>query len=402
MNAFEARSGLTTKIKVALAAIAAACLMLAISASGAKAAQGDPFNAEFNYVGLNVGISLSSDPLDELVLTPETVDGDDNPVPPLKLQGQYTDNAGNFTLPKATGLVFPPLEIDIEGIKVGGAISLADDATGNYNETTGALDMNMKLSLILGADEIKDLGLPLPGDGPLKCDFQPLDVDFSTGNGWPHPGKAFEDKANLTDGAVAGAWTYKPNVNAIEGDAFLCDAIAGFLEPVGGIWMANSSTPIAEMPPATSTKPSPLPCPEGTTGSYPNCKPIPVEECAADETGTPPDCKKIVQQAKITKVAVAPKKKTVKAGKKLKITVKVTNKGNAAKTVTVKLKSNNKRVKVPKQFKVKVGAGKTVAKKVTVNVTKKAKGKARITATADKKTGKSVLTVKKAKKKKRK
>ena len=107
--------------------------------------------------------------------------------------------------------------------------------------------------------------------------------------------------------------------------------------------------------------------------------------------------------AKISKVQVLPKKKTLKAGKKTKLTVKVTNSGGtAAKNVKVNLKSSNKRVKVKKSVTIKnVPADKTVSVKVTVTAKSKAKGKAKVTASAKGKKGSSTLKIK-AKKKRRK
>ena len=108
--------------------------------------------------------------------------------------------------------------------------------------------------------------------------------------------------------------------------------------------------------------------------------------------------------AKISKVQVLPKKKTLKAGKKTKLTVKVTNSGGtAAKNVKVSLKSSNKRVKVKKSVVIKnVPAGKTVSVKVTVTAKSKAKGKAKVTASAKGKKGSSTLKIKAKKKKHRK
>ena len=73
--------------------------------------------------------------------------------------------------------------------------------------STGAMSMDLSLALTLGVDDLEALSQELPidlGTGSLKCKFAPLDVALSSGNGWPHPGSPFADKANLEDGALAG------------------------------------------------------------------------------------------------------------------------------------------------------------------------------------------------------
>lgn len=106
-------------------------------------------------------------------------------------------------------------------------------------------------------------------------------------------------------------------------------------------------------------------------------------------------------KANISKVKVTPKKKSLKAGKKTKLTVQVTNSGNAAATnVKVKLKSSNKRVKVKKTIVIKkIAAGKTAKVKITVTAKRKAKGKAKVTATVGKRKGTATVKIKPVKKK---
>ena len=60
------------------------------------------------------------------------------------------------------------------------------------------------------------------------------------------------------------------------------------------------------------------------------------------------------RRPKISKVKITPKKKKLKAGKKTKLTVAVTNSGNAAKkNAKLYVKSSNKRVKVRKKINIK-------------------------------------------------
>jgi len=344
------------------------------------------------------------------VLTPDSVDGGGNPLGALEVRGTYSDNVGNFTLPQATGLDFPDIALDLgDGIVIDGKIGLTEAATGNYNVATGALSMNPKISLTLGTPEISALPDPVGGlgSGPLECEFAPLDVSLSTAPAnWPAPGQLFTDKVNLTGGAVAGAWNVKPQVNTIAGGT-LCGIIGGFLDPVGGLYLANSGDPILSIPSPTGSKPLPQPCPAGTTGEpgtpAEDCIPDVVEECTPPQIGTFPDCVDPIDEpgpAEITKVAVTGPGK-IKAGKKVKLTVKVTNTGEQASgSIKVTLKSTNKQVKVPKSVTVNVPAGKTASKKITVKAGKKAKGKATITAKYGSKSGKKSLKVKAAKKKK--
>lgn len=387
--------GVKLAVSALLAAAAFMALGLALGANNAKASTvGGSINPEFNYVGLNVEAAGSE--LDSIVLEP--------PADPIGINGTYTDTNGNFSVPEVGGLDFPPVQVDLDVVQIDGEIGLTKDGTGHYDESTGAMSLDLSLSLTLGVDDLEalgnELGIPL-GTGALACRLAPLNVEFTTGNGWPHPGKAFEDKEALTDGALAGAWRYKPSISVVEGDAAVCGIIGGFLGDVGGIWLANSTDPIVEMPAATSAKPSKYICEEdGLVGTPPNCE-EPVEEvCPPGTTGTFPDCVPVVvPKANISKVTVT--KTKVKAGKRAKIRVTVVNNGTAAFKGKVALKSTNKQVKVQKSIGINVGAKKKVTKVVVVKTTKRAKGKARIIATVAKKKGVGVVTVQKAKKKRR-
>jgi hypothetical protein len=372
-------------------------LGLAIGANQANASTvGGHIDPEFNYVGLNV--SAAGSEVDSLVLEP--------PADPIGIHGTYTDTAGNFNVPKTGGLEFPPVSVAISSATIDGEIGLTEDGTGNYNEATGAMSMNLKLSLTLGVDDVAvladELDIPLPGSGALACKLAPLDVQFSTANGWPHEGSAFTNKAGLEDGALAGAWRYKPTISTVEGDPTLCGIIGGFLGDVGGIWLGNDSTEsLTDMPIATGPKPPKYECAEdGLEGTPPNCT-EPVEQvCDEGYEGTFPDCTKILTPAKA--VVSITKKATVKAGKKVKIKVTVKNTGEKALTGKLVLSSNNKKVTAsPKKISVNVAGGRSVTKTITVKASKKAKGKATISAKLSGKTAKSTVKVKAAKKKKK-
>lgn len=140
-------------------------------------------------------------------------------------------------------------------------------------------------------------------------------------------------------------------------------------------------------------------CPVGTEGIGPNgCKPIP---CPAGTEGTSPNCTPIpvpLSDAKVNKLSFA-KAKPVKAGKKLKLTLKVGATDGEAGMVKITLKSSNRQVKLPKSVTVNLKPGATALKAITVKTTRKAKGKAKITATAQGKKGVANLKIKKAAKK---
>jgi hypothetical protein len=407
-------SRVTSKLRAGFVALLAFCAIgMAASATGANAAAGDPFAVDFDYVGLNVDATLTE--LNTLVLDPTTEDSEGNVIGPLEVRGTYTSDTA-FTLPKATGLNFPEAKLDIEGAEITGNLGLTQDATGTYNPATGAMTINPKISLTLGTPNVRDFppelldivgGMLPPGDAPypLACEFAPLDVSLSTAGTWPAPGNTFDNTTPPTEGAVSGAWRSKPAVKALEGGA-ICDLIGSLIGPVGGIWLANTESVITDMPDPTGPKPPEITCAEsGKVGAYPNCTdPVVQVPCDPPQTGIKPNCQNPpTKSAEITKVAITPAKGKIKAGKSLKVKIKVTNTGNEASgPIKVTLKSNNKRVTLPKSIKVNVAAGATATKTVKVKAKKKAKGKATLTAKYGSKSGKSVLTVKKAKKKKKK
>jgi len=373
-------------VKVAIAALLAACIAMIVGGSQAKAASGDPFNASFNYAGLNVDVTLAQ--LDELVL--------DGTGDSLEFNGTYTDNAGNFTLPEATGLSFPDIALDLgSGVNLNASIGLDDNATGNYNSTTGVMSVEAPINLTIGVSDVSALPIPGLGSGPLTCKFAPINLSLSTAKGWPHAGSAFANPATIENGALAGAWRSKPAAVALDGPQATCDLIAGVLKDVGGLWLANSTSPISSMPDATQPKPTKANCEElGKVGTFPNCTdPVPTE-CDEGFEGTPPNCTPIVPPAKAA--ITVTKKATVKAGKTVKIKVTVKNTGGKTLTGKLALSSSNKQVSAsPKSVSISLAGGKSVTKTITVKAAKKAKGKATITAKLGAVKGTSAITVKK-------
>jgi hypothetical protein len=104
------------------------------------------------------------------------------------------------------------------------------------------------------------------------------------------------------------------------------------------------------------------------------------------------------KRAKITRVKVTPKKKRLRAGKKTRLTVRVTNKGKAAATrVKVRLRSSNKRVKVRRKIVIKrIAPGRTAKVKIKVRAKRRAKGRAKIRARVGKRKGAAIVKIKKA------
>ena len=113
--------------------------------------------------------------------------------------------------------------------------------------------------------------------------------------------------------------------------------------------------------------------------------------CIVSNTRKPPPAKK----ANFSRLVLQPKKKKVKAGKKVKLKVKVTNSGTKKGTATVRLTSSSKKkAKVRKTIKVTVGPGKTATKAFKVTTRRKARGKVTIKAKLGKRKAKAVLTLK--------
>ena len=92
------------------------------------------------------------------------------------------------------------------------------------------------------------------------------------------------------------------------------------------------------------------------------------------------------KKANVNQVTVRPKKRKLRAGKKFKLTVKVSNfitATAAARNVKVIVKSSNKRVKVRRKINIKkIQPGRTAKVTIPVRALGKARGKARITVKA--------------------
>lgn len=243
------------------------------------------------------------------------------------------------------------------------------DLAGTWDAATGELSLTgtLQVDVIWGYNE----------DGAQICRFTAPDVTWTTAPNAISPGTPFDTASGLDgDGAISAYWDDLPDGESINGGA--CGKPNAVVHDPGAVWLSSG----IENPAAPPT------CQEqGMDGLWPDCEEIEWPE---------PD-----PVVEITKVKVG--KASVKAGKKVRVAIKVTNEGDlAASGLALTLKSSNKKVRIAKKVKLNVPADSTKTIKVLVKTNKKAKGKATITAKAAGVTGKGVVTVKKAKKKKKK
>lgn len=244
------------------------------------------------------------------------------------------------------------------------------DLQGTWNGATGDLSLTgtLRVDVIWGFNE----------EGPQICRFNSPDITWTTGPNAISPGVKFSSVGGLEgQGAISAFWTKLPSGESINGGN--CSKPNAVVQAPGAVWLSSG----VALPPAPPTCQD-----EGKEGLWPDCE--------EEEPWPDPDPEPVVE---ISRVKVG--KGTVKAGKTTKIGVTVTNTGDKdAVGLAVKLKSNNRNVKVPAQVKLTVPAGKSATVRFKVKATGKAKGKATITARTSGISGKGIVTVKKKKKKK--
>jgi len=120
-------------------------------------------------------------------------------------------------------------------------------------------------------------------------------------------------------------------------------------------------------------------CPEGQTGIAPdNCVDVPVDPVA-----------------KVTKLAFSKKRGSVKAGGKVRMNLKVDSSFGLSSQATIRLKSSNRKVKVPNKLIVRLSGGSGAIKTFVLKASKKAKGKTTITATTGRLKSTAVYKIKK-------
>ncbi len=273
--------------------------------------------------------------------------------------------AGDFKMP--TVWVPKPGEPDTH---VPVLMSVPNGLTGTTS-AEGDLDLtgDLRISVITGTNAPVP---PSPLPTPQVCQIDAPNVTWSTGLNAVTPGVPFA--AGLEgDGAISAAWADLPNGTEVDGGD--CSTVNAVIHDTGAIWLSSG----------IDTPPDPPVCEPPSEGLWPDCV-------------TPPTPK-----ANITAVKLLPKKRAIKAGKNLKLRVRVVNKGDKGRWVTVKLKVNRKRgVTLRKQVKVWAKPGTFVQKQVPFRTNRrKARGKYVVTARGAGKSGKSVIRVKPFKEKRK-
>lgn len=376
LNSGDLRARSVAACLFAFAAVLGAMLMMAVPATAA------PVSLTFDNGRITIGELFK----DQVVLpAPGTFPSEQLPAPQrtdIQLNGDLS--AGRITIPAATntGVQFPymyllhPIEKDL---RIPITMRLNEPGlTGTWDEANGAMTLEGQLDLVVVTgtgtnfpfpDSLTDVGVP-PLGLFARCRIDNLPVSFSTGTTSPITGQAFTGGFG-NNGALTTTFDKLPASASENGGA--CDDLNRLLNVEGGIWLSNGVV-----------DPAPQPGPEPPT-------------CETNYRLCPPPT-----YTEIDGVRLKPGRKKVKPGKKAVLTVKVHNSGTeAALRQVVKVKSSNRRVKVPARIVVNVPANGTVTRKFKVRVKRRAKGKAVISAGTSGWWGNSYLKIKRSKPKRR-
>ncbi len=370
------------------------------------AAQAAPFSLEIDNAVMDLGGLTGVRGIDSRLTPPD---------PPATLDGEVTD--GNVSIPKEgfyfptkTAEVSPPITADID-------MEANEPITGTYDAGTGKLVLDASLKAT-----VKVL--------TSTCVISPIELTLTTENARPYFGERFA--SGLTSpGAIAAPWAGLPPVTG----GGSCGMVAGLVAGPGGIWMSQDivdpktcdtdpGDPRCSEIDAPTVKPRIISGPDSVTketsanfsfakgatetqpvtgfqckldgGEFEACdsgsksytglalgdhtftvKSTNGEGAGPEETKawtvtddpTPPG------EPKFGALSVKPKNKAVKRGKKVTLTAKIPNIGNAAASgVKICVKAPAKLVKVKKcQTVGSLAAGKTASAKFKVTVKKKAK-----------------------------
>lgn len=370
---------LTARAASCLLVLAAALGVILILAAPSKAA---PVSLTFDHGRITIGELFK----DQVVLpAPGTFPSDQLPAPQrtdIQLNGDL--DGDRITIPAATnaGTQFPymfllhPIEKDL---RIPITMRLNEPGlTGTFNGQTGAMTLDGQLDLVVVTgtgtsfpfpDSLSDVGVP-PLGLFARCRIDNLPVSFSTGNTSPITGQAFTGGFGK-NGALTTSFDKLPASVSENGGA--CDDLNRLLNVAGGIWLSNGVV-----------EPVPQPDPPAPTceTNYRLCPPSPYTE--------------------IDGVRLKPGRKTVKPGKRTVLTVRVHNSGTrTAVRQVVKIKSSNRRVKVPSRIVVTVPANGNATRKFKVRVKRRAKGKAVISAGTNGWWGNTYLKIKRSNPKRR-
>lgn len=378
------------------AAVSALIAALTVVAIGAIAPPADaipvPVTMKFDHGRTSISYLFADK---DVIPANPTFPSDDLPLPQrtdLELTGTREGSELNFPTALNTGLNIPymhlmhPIEPDLKvpftmRLNQPGLEGTFDEETGEITDLAGTVDFIIVLGV--GKNPL-DLSIPLDlADPPLnlfaRCRISDVPVSFSTSGtrDYVHfKGQPYTEGLG-GDGAIATFWGDLPDPTVENGDAEAeenCGSLANLVHGDGGIWLSRG---IAE----------------------PIVPPDPEPSCETDYRLCEPD--EPEPFVSIRKLRLQPKARKARAGKKIRIKVRVRNAGTkAANGVTVKLRSSNGRVRIRKKIRMKVPAGSWAVKAVPVKIGNRARGKAKITARTNGLTARAKIKVKPLKKKK--
>lgn len=381
----------SNKLKAALVALFAAFAFSAVSATAANANDG------------TLKLSFTEG---QIAVLPEIlgpIAADPPAGNPVTVEGALAQN-GAFSAPQS-GFSFPTQTIDLPdddpiiasllGPTVDIILNATAPFTGNFDRTSGAFsaaiplaltlqfnppatDLACRLPFTLGVNTTSTLVFPGAGEGGSDLTFPAAPFAAPSRNGaaygsWPAvPFAAIEDAPPMDpDGnACAQLLSLLPT--------FIPEWPPGLDGLDGQIWLNGQAT-------VTDPPVDPPVCPDGQTGTPPNCETV---------TPPPPPARCQVARVALTRAAV-------RAGQRARIRVTVRNNGRAACRGRVTLRSNRGTVRVPKAVAINVAPGRAVNRVITVSTTRRARGRATITARFGGKVGRSVVTVRPAARKRR-
>lgn len=348
-----------------------ALVLAAFGLSGV--AKAGPVQLKLDHGQISLGIFKQ----DKILPATPKFPSDDLPTPQrtdVTLVGTETNGALSFPDSLNTGLQFPYMNVPhpTEDLKIPFTFRLAPPGlTGSYDAATGEAHIKGKFDIIVVTGT--GTNFPLPdtlidlGDPPLgvfaRCRIAGVGLDLSTETKAPYTGQRFTGGFGV-NGAMTASWTNVPE--AVSENGGDCGLVTAVTTGKGAIWLSNGVAEPKPQPPLKQT------CENNQ------------DLCVTD----------------ISEFRLSPKKRKVKAGKRVTMKLQVTNTGKAdAFDLPVQLKSSNKRVKVRKTLTFdRVLAGETVTETFKVRVKRKARGKAKIRATYGSLSAKSKLKIKKLRK----
>ncbi|HTU14404.1 MAG TPA: hypothetical protein VMF31_04345 [Solirubrobacterales bacterium] len=355
-----------TRVSLFLVALGLTAFGIVGLATQAKAG---PVTLKFDNARLDLGINKGL----KILPAGSQFPSPDLPVPQrtdITLNGTETNGQLSFPAALNPGTQFPymhfnhPLEKDL---KVPLTFRLRDPGlTGTYDAATGDATLSGKMDLIIITgtgtsfplpDGLSDLAVP-PLGLFARCRGADMDVNLSTRTQAPITGQPFSGGFGV-NGAMSGALRVPDLASENGGD---CSLAGPASRGPGALWLSNGVVEPIPQPPT----------------------------CREDSRLCP-----TVPYSEVSTVRVTPRKKTVRAGGKTKLKVRITNDGTEeASGISVSIKSPKRKVKAPDRFTVDVPAGGTAIKTLVVKARKKARGKAMISATANEVRGSAVLKIK--------